>query len=82
MITAFMKVFTNLKNFQYKGSFEGWIRRIMVNECIFYSRAENSEEENYVEESFNNIESQFSIADIQYLIDSFRWMATNGVQFI
>jgi DNA-directed RNA polymerase specialized sigma24 family protein len=33
MITAFMKVFTNLK-FQYKGSFEGWIRRIMVNECI------------------------------------------------
>jgi hypothetical protein len=30
----------------------------------------NSEEENYFEESFNNIESQFSIADIQYLIDS------------
>jgi RNA polymerase sigma-70 factor (ECF subfamily) len=29
-----------------------------------------SEEENYFEESFNNIESQFSIADIQYLIDS------------
>jgi hypothetical protein len=28
-----------------------------------------SEEENYFE-SFNNIESQFSIADIQYLIDS------------
>jgi RNA polymerase sigma-70 factor (ECF subfamily) len=26
--------------------------------------------ENYFEESFNNIESQFSIADIQYLIDS------------
>ena len=74
MITAFMKVFTNLKNFQHKGSFEGWIRRIMVNECISFIRVEKklkySEEENYVEESFNNIESQFSIADIQYLIDS------------
>ena len=34
MITAFMKVFVNLKNFQHNGSFEGWIRRIMVNECI------------------------------------------------
>ena len=74
MITAFMKVFTNLKNFQHKGSFEGWIRRIMVNECISFIRVEKklkySEEENYVEESFNNIESQFSIAEIQYLIDS------------
>lgn len=74
MITAFMKVFTNLKNFQHKGSFEGWIRRIMVNECISFIRVDKklkySEEENYFEESFNNIESQFSIADIQYLIDS------------
>lgn len=74
MITAFMKVFTNLKNFQHKGSFEGWIRRIMVNECISFIRVNKklkySEEENYVEESFNNIESQFSIADIQCLIDS------------
>jgi RNA polymerase sigma-70 factor (ECF subfamily) len=74
MITAFMKVFTNLKNFQHKGSFEGWIRRIMVNECISFIRVEKklkySEDETYFEESFNNIESQFSIDDIQFLIDS------------
>ncbi|MFV8268507.1 RNA polymerase sigma factor [Flavobacterium sp. GT2N3] len=74
MLTAFMKVFTNLKNFQYKGSFEGWIRRIMVNECISFIRVEKklkySDDETYIEESFNNIESQFSIADIQFLIDS------------
>ena len=74
MITAFMKVFVNLKNFQYKGSFEGWIRRIMVNECISFIRVEKklkySDDETYIEESFNNIESQFSIADIQFLIDS------------
>lgn len=74
MITAFMKVFTNLKNFQFKGSFEGWIRRIMVNECISFIRVEKklkcSEDETYFEESFNNIESQFSIDDIQSLIDN------------
>lgn len=40
MITAFMKVFTNLKNFERKGSFEGWIRRIMVNECISFLRVQ------------------------------------------
>lgn len=31
---AFLKVFTNLKNFTGSGSFEGWIRRIMVNTAI------------------------------------------------
>ena len=74
MITAFMKVFTNLKNFEHKGSFEGWIRRIMVNECISYIRAQKKvsflEEECYKEGSFNNIESDFSVNDIQFLIDS------------
>ncbi len=74
MITAFMKVFTHLKNFENKGSFEGWIRRIMVNECISYIRANQKvsflEEENYKEDSFNNIESNFTVDDIQFLIDS------------
>ncbi|WP_298120668.1 RNA polymerase sigma factor [Flavobacterium sp.] len=74
MITAFMKVFTNLKNFKHEGSFEGWIRRIMINECISYIRVQKKvkfiEDENYFEESFNNIESQFSVEDIQYLIDN------------
>ena len=74
MITAFMKVFTNLKYFEHKGSFEGWIRRIMINECISYIRVQKKvkfiEDENYYEESFNNIESKFSVDDIQFLIDS------------
>ena len=74
MITAFMKVFTNLKNFEHKGSFEGWIRRIMVNECISYIRVQKKvnflEDEFYVEDTFNNIESHFSVEDIQALIDS------------
>ena len=73
MITAFMKVFVNLQNFEKKGSFEGWIRRIMVNECISYIRVQKKTEfiddENYFTESFNNIESKFAINDIQYLID-------------
>ena len=74
MITAFMKVFANLSSFENKGSFEGWIRRIMVNECISYIRVQKKvnfiEDENYFEESFNNIESQLSLEDIQFLIDN------------
>jgi RNA polymerase sigma-70 factor (ECF subfamily) len=43
MITAFMKVFVHLKNFQHQGSFEGWIRRIMVNECISFLRVQKKQ---------------------------------------
>ncbi len=73
MITAFMKVFSNLKNFEHKGSFEGWIRRIMVNECISFIRVQKKvmflEDEMYFEEGFSSIDSQLSAEDIQVLID-------------
>lgn len=73
MITAFMKVFANLKNFEHKGSFEGWIRRIMVNECISFLRVQKKvsflEDEYYQVSGFNNTESKFSVEDIQSLID-------------
>ncbi|AWA28857.1 RNA polymerase subunit sigma-70 [Flavobacterium magnum] len=73
MITAFMKVFANLDKFEHKGSFEGWIRRIMVNESISFLRAQKKvsflEDTYYKEDAFNNIESHFNVEDIQALID-------------
>ncbi len=38
MIEGFFKVLTNMKQYSGKGSFEGWIRRIMVNECLMALR--------------------------------------------
>lgn len=74
MITAFMKVFTNLNKFEFNGSFEGWIRRIMVNESISFLRVQKKvnfiDDETFFEERFNNIESKFSVDDIQSLIDN------------
>lgn len=74
MITAFMKAFSSLKNFEHKGSFEGWIRRIMVNESISFIRVQKQvkfiEDETFFEERHNDIESKFSVDDIQFLIDS------------
>ncbi len=31
---AFIKIFNNLKKFKFEGSFEGWIRRIVVNTAL------------------------------------------------
>ena len=74
MISSFMKVFTNLDRFEYKGSFEGWVRRIMVNECISYLRVNKkiyyTEEEHFTEGSLNEIDLQFKVEEIQSMIDS------------
>lgn len=34
---AFIKVFTNLDAYKFEGSFEGWIRRIMINTALKYN---------------------------------------------
>ena len=33
---AFLKIFSQIHTYQFKGSFEGWVRRIVVNSCINY----------------------------------------------
>lgn len=38
MVTGFLKVFDKIDQFAGNGSFEGWIRRIMVNESLLYLR--------------------------------------------
>jgi RNA polymerase sigma factor (sigma-70 family) len=34
MVTAMVRVFTQLATYQHRGSFEGWVRRITVNEAL------------------------------------------------
>jgi len=38
MIRGFMKVFSKINLFEGKGSFEGWMKRIMINEALGYIR--------------------------------------------
>ena len=42
---AFIKVYDNIGNFQFKGSLEGWIRRIVINTALrYFSRKSVSHE--------------------------------------
>lgn len=38
MVSGFVKVFKNLDTFRHEGSFEGWIRQIMVRQSISHLR--------------------------------------------
>lgn len=74
MITAFMKVFTSINAFENKGSFEGWIRKIMVNESISFLRVNKKvsfiEDEFFVELAIETDENDYSVEQILLLIDS------------
>ncbi|NRD19390.1 RNA polymerase sigma factor [Winogradskyella eckloniae] len=75
MLNGFFKVFKYLKSFKNEGSFEGWVRRIMVREAISYLRQQKqiefAVEDQFLEhDSSNNINSNIEVAEIQLLIDS------------
>lgn len=38
MIGGMVKMFEKINQFKDEGSFEGWVRRIMVNDCLMYIR--------------------------------------------
>lgn len=52
MIEGFIKVFQKIESFKLEGSFEGWIRRIMVNESLMYLR---SHKKAHLEVSYDQI---------------------------
>lgn len=42
LLEAFFKVFTNIHQFKGDGSFEGWIRRIVINESLMFLRKKHN----------------------------------------
>ena len=75
MLNGFLKVFTNLNKFENKGSFEGWIRRIMIRESISFLRKQKNIEFVTEPEKFNDAAvissySNMDVTEIQDLIDA------------
>jgi RNA polymerase sigma-70 factor (ECF subfamily) len=74
MIGAMVKVFEKIEQYSGNGSFEGWVRRIMVNECLMYirkNRAMSLEvdiEEVYSEPNLEQLENQLESEDLMRLI--------------
>ncbi len=74
MCNGFLKVFTKLNTYNGEGSFEGWIRRIMVRESISYLRTIKKlyfSDDGAVEHSgsIDNVQTALEVEDIQMIID-------------
>jgi RNA polymerase sigma-70 factor (ECF subfamily) len=42
MLQGFMKVFEKIDQFNFKGSFEGWVKRIIINEALMKLRSQKN----------------------------------------
>ena len=74
LVTAFMKVFDKIEQFKNEGSFEGWIRRIVVNESLTYLRrnrsmyVETELEQADREPNFDNLSDHLEAEDLLNMI--------------
>lgn len=74
MLRGFMKIFEKIDQFNFKGSFEGWIKRIMVNEALMRIRATKNHEVNLEDVAASHFETKASSdleeADLLKMIES------------
>lgn len=74
-ITAFTKILDRIDQYKGEGSFEGWMKRIMVNESLTYLRRnktmylEMEIEAADREPDFNKLENDLHAEDLMKLID-------------
>lgn len=69
---AFIKVFKHIESFKFEGSFEGWVRRIVINTAIGYIRSGKGIEWNGIEnvketEFINEPEEDLNDDDMEQL---------------
>lgn len=74
MLNGFFKAFTKLDTFKNEGSFEGWLRKIMVRESISFLRLQKQiefsmEEVENLNEHAITLETDLEVVEIQQLID-------------
>ncbi|MAZ28095.1 MAG: RNA polymerase subunit sigma-70 [Cytophagaceae bacterium] len=74
MCDGFLKIFENIESYRHEGSFEGWMRRIMVRTSIDHLRRESKLEfvdtQHPVEPAYNPNQNDLEVEHIQQLIDN------------
>lgn len=62
---GFIKVFLNLDKYNFKGSLEGWIRRIIVNTAIDYTRKKKTNYSDFENEPSESEDESQAIIEIE-----------------
>jgi RNA polymerase sigma factor (sigma-70 family) len=76
MVMAFTKIFERIEQYKGEGSFEGWMRKVMVNESLGYLRKhknmylETDIEKVDLKPNFERLESQLEADDLMKMIEA------------
>src|ERR1041385_7353960 len=76
LVMSFTKIFERIGQYKGDGSFEGWIRRVVVNESLTYLRKhknmylETDIEEAAFEPDYQRLENELEADDLLKLIES------------
>lgn len=74
LLEAFYKIFKNIHQFSGNGSFEGWMKRIVINESLMFIRKNHNfklqvEISNVEIKSKVNVQDELQVKDILKLLD-------------
>ncbi len=76
LVMSFTKIFERIGQYKGDGSFEGWIRRVVVNESLTYLRKhknmylETDIEEARYEPDYHKLENELEVSDLMKLIEN------------
>ena len=62
LVTAFTKVFERIEQYKGEGSFEGWLRRVIVNESLTYLRRNKNM---YLETDIEAVDKEPDLAKLE-----------------
>jgi len=75
---GFVKIFSNLKNYKYQGSFEGWLKRIVINTALnsyrdnlkkgFMQNIDNIYDSDIHSQANENVFGKYAVDDLMKLI--------------
>ena len=67
MVESFYKIFSKIDQYKGAGSFEGWMKRIVINESLMYLRKQNNLSMHVdIEKAYQIKEEPTAITDINY----------------
>ena len=73
MLNGFVRIFQNISQFEHKGSFEGWMKRIVINEALGFLRKKEPlhlaiEKEHIQVAAEANAETDLAVEDLLNLL--------------
>ena len=74
LVTAFTKILDRIDQYKFEGSFEGWVRRVIVNEALTYLRRNSSMyletelEQADLEPDYNSLSDHLEAEDLMNMI--------------